>query len=291
MTDSRFERDTAVTRVDERRFTGRIDPGWAVIDDAAPNGGYVMALAARAMRDGLAHPDPVSLTAHFLAPPQPGEVDIDIEVVRSSRRHSTVTGAVRQDGREMTRLLGVFADLDAAEGYARVDLEPPPLPPREDCTAMRADTAAAAAPATPGAFAPPPIFQRLEHRMPPALMGWAFGAPTGTGEAGGYVRWPDVAAVDSLGLLVIADCYPPAALNLGGDAPAGWVPTLELTVQVRKRPAPGWLATWFTTKAVTAGYLEEDGTIWDAYGDVVALSRQLALMPRAPRGPRTPGSG
>jgi hypothetical protein len=60
----------------------------------------------------------------------------------------------------------------------------------------------------------------------------------------------------------------------------GWVPTIELTVQVRKRPAPGYLTGWFHTEAVTAGYLEEDGEVWDADGDLVVLSRQLALAAR-----------
>jgi hypothetical protein len=83
-----------------------IDPGWAVIDGAAPNGGYVMALAARAMRDPVPHPDPVTLTAHFLAPPAPGEVTIDVEVLRTGRRHSTVSASMQQDDREVARLLG-----------------------------------------------------------------------------------------------------------------------------------------------------------------------------------------
>jgi hypothetical protein len=65
-----------------------------------------------------------------------------------------------------------------------------------------------------------------------------------------------------------------------GDSTLGWVPTIELTVQVRKRPAPGYLATRFVTEAVTRGYLEEDGEVWDADGELVVLSRQLALVAR-----------
>ncbi len=277
MSQSRFERDTAVRRVDEHRYLGTVDAGWAVIDGAAPNGGYLMALAARAMREGLSHPDPVTLTAHFLAPPQPGEVQIDVEVVRAGRRHSTVTAALRQDGRECTRLIGAFGDLGQATGFDRMDRRPRPLPPREQCvdaTRLSAEQALA------NGAVPPPIFQRLEHRMPAGTMDWIVGRPTGRGETGGYVRWPDLAEMDTLGVLVVADCYPPAVFNLGGGAPVGWVPTIELTVQVRKRPAPGWLSTWFTTEAVTAGYLEEDGEVWDADGELVALSRQLALAPR-----------
>lgn len=90
----------------------------------------------------------------------------------------------------------------------------------------------------------------------------------------------DGAAMDTLGVLVVADCYPPAVFDLDG-ASVGWVPTLELTVQIRRRPEPdGYLASRFTTTAVTDGYLEEDGDIRAADGSLVALSRQLALAAR-----------
>ena len=277
MTNSRFERDTAVERIGDHRYRGTIDPGWAVIDGAAPNGGYVMALAARAMRDALPHPDPVSLTAHFLAPPEPGEVDIEVEVVRTGRRHSTVAARLLQAGRERARLLGTFADLATAVGPTRVDRRGPELPPLDTCVDV---TGRAAAQAEGDGYPPPPILMRFDHRMPEALTGWIHGRPTGRGEMGGYLRWIDGADMDTLGLLVVADCYPPAVFNAGGDLALGWVPTLELTVQIRKRPAPGYLATWFTTEAITDGYLEEDGEVRDADGDLVVLSRQLALVAR-----------
>jgi len=84
--------------------------------------------------------------------------------------------------------------------------------------------------------------------------------------------------MDSLGLLVVADALAPAVFNTLGST--SWVPTIELTVQVRGRPVPGYLAVSFRTRAITHGYLEEDGEIWDAGGNLVALSRQLALAPR-----------
>ena len=274
---SRFERDTAVTRLAEGRYRSRVDPGWAVSDGGTANGGYLLALGARAMRDGLDHPDPVSLTAHYLAPLESAVAEIDVEVVRRGRRHSNVAAAIVQDGRERVRLLGVFGDLAQASGPSRVDRPPLRLPPLEDCVDT---TSRALEQARTGGLQSPPIFHRFEHRQPAELMGWAEGRATGRSEIGGYVRWPDGTPMDTLGLLVVADCYPPAVYN-SGDIRPGWVPTLELTVQLRARPNPaGYLATRFETTAVTGGYLEEDGEIRDADGTLVALSRQLALVGR-----------
>ena len=70
----------------------------------------------------------------------------------------------------------------------------------------------------------------------------------------------------------------PAVFNSG--LPMGWVPTVELTVHVRARPAPGPLRCRFTTRFVTGGALEEDGEVWDSADVLVAQSRQLALTPR-----------
>ena len=277
-TTNRFEHDTAVERIGDDRYRGRIDPGWAVIDGAAPNGGYVMALAARAMRDPVPHPDPVTVTAHYLAPPEPGEVTVDVEVLRTGRRHSTVAASLRQGDREVARLLGTFGDLSAASGPTRVDRQPPALPPREDCVAFTDDAEQRADSGIPA----PPIALRFDHRIPPSALGWTQGTPSGNGAIGGYVSWRDGAPMDTLGLLVVADCYPPAVFD-SGIGGLGWVPTIELTVQVRKRPSRGDLRAWFTTSAVTEGYLEEDDEIWDADGDLVVLSRQLALAAR-PRG-------
>jgi hypothetical protein len=277
VTTSRFERDTAVEHVGDRRYVGTVDPGWAVIDGAAANGGYLMALAARAMRHPLPeHPDPVTITAHYLAPPAPGEVTVDVEVVRVGGRHATVAAVLRQADRECVRLLGAFGDLSTASGPTRVDRQPPELPPRDACIAFTDRAEAAAADGGPP---PPPIARRFDHHIPAAALGWTEGRPSGRGEIGGYLRWRDGADMDTLGLLVVADCYPPAVFD-SGIGHVSWVPTIELTVQVRARPAAGYLAGWFATYAVTDGYLEEDGEVWDGSGRLVVLSRQLALAAR-----------
>ena len=265
---SRFANDTSIAPLGDGRFAALVDPGWAVIDGAAPNGGYMLAIAARAMAAAGSMPDPLSVTGHFLAPCAPGPVEVVCQVVRAGRRHATVSASLTQEGRVMTQALGVFGDLSAATGPTVDHRHPSPIPSRDDCAPPVADRPDV-----------PPIGQRVELRAAPGVMGWATGAPTGEGLVGGWSRWADGAPMDTFGLLVLADAFPPAVFNLNG-LEVGWAPTVELTVQVRGRPTGAWQSSWFTTRSVTDGYLEEDGEIRDDDGRLLALSRQLALVPR-----------
>ena len=58
----------------------------------------------------------------------------------------------------------------------------------------------------------------------------------------------------------------------------GWVPTIELTVHVRQRPAPGWVCGQFVTEDLHDGRMIESGTLWDSTGALFARSRQLAML-------------
>ena len=73
---------------------------------------------------------------------------------------------------------------------------------------------------------------------------------------------------------------PPVMFNRFGML--GWVPTVEFTVHVRGVPAPGPIACAFRSRVIQGGMWEEDGEMWDSEGQVVALSRQLALAPLPP---------
>jgi len=273
---NRFATDTAVVRRDVDRFDADCREGWRVYADAAPNGGYLMAIGARAMAERSGRPDPVTVTAHFLAPPALGPLEVVTEMVREGGRHRTVAARILQDDRECVRLIGTFGDLSRAEGPTRMLRTPPPWPDVETLEEPLRH-------APRGAL--PEFLDRLDHRMPEATSGWTRGRPSGDGVHGGWCRWSDHGDFDTLALLCVSDAYPPVVydLDIGGLA---WAPTIELTVQVRARPGPGWLATRFTTRSLTDGYFEEDGDLWDSTGRLVALSRQLALVGRASTTPR-----
>ena len=269
-----FAQASAVAPVGDGRYEGSIAPGWDIAGNA--NGGYLLAIAARAMAAEVQRPDPVTVTAHYLAPGRPGPVTADVAVARRGRTFATATATVADAERPVLSVLGTFGDLSARPGGPeRVDDGPPPLPPVEDCAPMRPP---------PGpedlAGGAPTFASNVDMRLHPDDAGFTRGAPTGTARMRGWFRLPEGEPLDPFSLLVAVDAFPPTVFN--ADLPVAWTPTVELTAHVRARPVPGWLACAFTTRYVTGGFLEEDGVVWDADGRLVAQSRQLALLPRGP---------
>ncbi|NUS63081.1 MAG: thioesterase family protein, partial [Saccharothrix sp.] len=87
------------------------------------------------------------------------------------------------------------------------------------------------------------------------------------------IRFADGRPADTASLATLVDTAAPAVLEVGVADSA----TVELTVHVRARPAPGWLAARVATRHLAGGYYEEDLELWDATGRLVAQSRQLAV--------------
>lgn len=72
-------------------------------------------------------------------------------------------------------------------------------------------------------------------KLDPSTLGWALGQPSGKGEMRAWFGLADGRDAD-LSLLLAVDALPPTAFEIGIS---GWVPTVELTVHIRCRPAPG----------------------------------------------------
>lgn len=255
------------TQVDSNGI-GAIHDGWDIGGNA--NGGYLIALAANGLRQLAGRPDPVTVTAHYLAPGRPGPVTVQGEVVKSGKRFATVSGSLRAEGRPLIQVLGTFGDLsgDDGRGLAVVHGTPPDLPPWDRCPPRSTNQRVAV-----------PLMDRLQVRLHPDHTSYLDErGPRGVAEMAGWFSFADDRPIDPLSLLLIADAFPPAVFNL--DIPTGWVPTVELTVHVRAVPAPGPVRCVFRSRFVHGGMMEEDGEVWDAEGTLVALSRQLALLPR-----------
>jgi acyl-CoA thioesterase len=263
----RFSEASAVTRRSERIWSGYIAQGWGIFDNA--NGGYLLAMAARAMSEACEGRRPVSITGHFTSPGKPGPVTIEVEVLRTGLSYVTARATMTADDALILTTLGTFASGNRPRGSATIEHGgPPDLPSPGECELAR--------PSATGPL-PPPFIGQVEERIHPEDAQALYGNRTGIARMRGWFRLLDGEPMDSFSLIMASDSFPPAVFNT--NLPLAWTPTLELTVHVRSDTVGEWAKCQFRTRFVTSGYLEEDGEIWDEKGNLLVQSRQLALVP------------
>lgn len=267
--DFLFDRETAVTPIADGRWSARVVDGYNIGEN--PNGGYLMAIVLRALRDQLAmtdpsldQPDPVTLTAHFLRPGVANaDAEITTDVLKLGRSITTGRATLVQEGKARVELLAGFGRLAAGGSEHEITIPAPELPPPDDCV-DRAEL-------SQGVVLP--LLSRVEVRVPIDQVELGTG---GEATMAGWIRFADGRPVDSLSLALFADAYPPSLFTTLGAV--GWVPTLEMTVQVRRPPADGWVMATFETDDLAGGRLVESGTLWDCNGELVARCRQLGML-------------
>jgi hypothetical protein len=264
MTDAAPEA-VAATPVGDGRYAVTVDPAWSI--GTRPHGGYLMALVLRAAVLASPHPDPISMSTVFLRPPSYGPATVVVEQIRSGRTVATHRARLIEDGQPVLEALVVSGRLpddppDFQEG------SPIELPPLAECP--RAE------PSTPDGT-PLGLMNKVELHMDPATMRWAGGHP-GPHEPvfGGWVRLVD-APTDAYTVVIAADTLPPAVFALGAR---GWAPTVEMTTQLRARPADGWLRVGVRTALLQGGWFDEQAVVWDSAGRLVGQAHQLAMVGR-----------
>ena len=258
-----FASATAVTARGDGNYAAAIAEGWEIAGNA--NGGYLLAIAARAVTVATGRPDPVTITAHYLAPGHPGPATVTVDVLRAGGRHSTAFFTLAAEERTLLAGIATTTELHTDLGPLRVDVAPPDLPPPAECVLLE--------PAEP---LPPPFVGMVEVRLHPDDAPFR-GEPSGVARMRGWFRLRDGEPLDSIALVQAVDAFPPTSFN--ARLPVSWTPTVELTAHVRRHACDGYLACAFSTRNIAGGYLETDGEIWDEGGSLVAQSRQLQLVP------------
>jgi acyl-CoA thioesterase len=263
-----YDRATAITASDDG-WTVDLDGSWSI--GGFLNGGYLLVPMAKAAAEATSMPDPLAVTATFLSPPTGGGAEITVAIAKRGRQTSVADVVLHQGGRAHVRATAVLGDLDRLHGPS-LDSPPPTIAPLEDCVSISDSPG-------PSGIGLPEIFEHFDVRLAPGT-GWLDGTRPGPetpteARIEGWTRLADGREPDVTSLLLFADAFPPAVLDL---YPASWVPTLQYSVYLRARPEPGWLRGSFRTQSVVGGLLDEDGELFDSTGRLVALSRQLALL-------------
>jgi hypothetical protein len=264
-----FDRATAVTRTEGGGLVADLDPGWDVGGDIL-NGGYLLAVVARAALVDSPHEHPVALSASYLRATAPGPATLSVTPGPAGRTLAHSHVVLANDAGPTLSVQVTTATLgDDAPVYSSAK---PDATPVEDCLGPDAVMSIGGRPTLEVG-----LRKRVETRLDPETAGWAVGHPTGLPLMRGWVRLTDGREPDPLALVLFSDVLPPTSWNLGQF---GWAPTVQLQVLVRAKPAPGWCLVEASASEVAGGWLDEDYRIWDSTGRLVAQSRQLARAPR-----------
>ena len=256
-----FAKSTELTSVGTPgSYEGQIHPDWDIMGNA--NGGYTMAMFGRAALLASGRRDVISVSAHFLSPGIAGPIHVDVESIKDGKRFAT--SRVDLGNSERTMLTGsvITGDLDDGVGPELITATPPEIPDPDSC--IRSE---------PAEFFPPPFVAQIDQRTDPATAQGTKPGPV----IRGWMRLLDDEPMDTLALLLASDSMAPTVFNT--DLEPNWVPTIQMTIHIRRRPAQTkWLLLESTTRFVTGGMFEVDNTIWNEDGEVLAHSRQLQLL-------------
>jgi len=254
-----FDQDVSLTEAEPLRYKGFVQDNWSV--NGIPNGGYLMAIVANAMALASDKRSTPIVTANYLSRTVIGEADLHVEMITRSTQFNRLQASLIQDGREKIRSFGTFADEKIECVLERYETAAPLVAPLEACVTS---------PKIPNLT----LLDNLDIRLDPECAGWFFGKLSDKSEHKGWIRFRDDRPFDLISIFLLADSFPPAVFASQGMV--AWVPTIEMSVNVRKIPATRWLKGIFRTRFITCGLLEEDGELWDEEGNLVAISRQIA---------------
>ena len=174
----------------------------------------------------LGRPDPVTLTAHYLAPGKPGPVTIDVRAVSEGRTFATAPATLAAGARPLLEALGTFGELSDEPAAELVDQPPPSMPAPEECV-----------PVEPTDAFPPPFAGRVEIRLHPDDATFLTGSPSGRALMRGWFRLRGGEDNDTTALVGAVDAFPPTVFN--AHLPGAWTPTIELTTHLRARGPDG----------------------------------------------------
>ena len=237
-----FDRDVALIEKAPFQYKGEVSGNWSI--NGNPDGGYLMAIAANAMLQNSQMRSTPIITANYISRCPPGEADLHVEQIAESNQFNRLGVRLVQDGREKIRAMGTFVDVKGECAVDRYERSMPDMAALDDCIQI---------PEMP-TFT---LFDHVDVRLDPACAGWMQGHLVERSEHKGWIAFKDDRPYDLLSVLLVVDSFPPAVFSTQGMA--AWVPTIELSVNVRNIPETKWLKCIFRTRYITCGLLEEDG--------------------------------
>ncbi|MGQ0466185.1 MAG: thioesterase family protein [Sporichthyaceae bacterium] len=257
MGDTGFAAATAVEPLGDGAYAADLDATWGVFGNA--NGGYLLAVMARAALHAGGRAFTHAVSASYLRPGAHGPARVDVEILRAGKTATQARAVLSQDNGPAIDATFVLGDVPSGEFAVAERIELPPAP--ELCAPILE---------RPQGI---DILDRIGLRYAPGL------DPRKPGEPRIHA-WFDLLSPeppDPLHALLAADALVPSVHRLGN---VGWAPTVQLTAYLHAVPAPGSLAVEATVGEVRDGWFDEEMVVADSTGRLIVRARQLARLPR-----------
>ena len=278
MDDTRFDRDIEARPLGNGHYSINISDAWNV--SIGPNGGYIAAILLRGLKRELGGVQTRSITFHFLSAAQPGPATYVVHRLKQGRSLSTGTVTLSQGERTIAIALATFGEARGTADAAQAapvfhDLQMPVVPPP--------DAIEQSAFMDPGKIGHVPFRDHYDQRL---AIGPIPPGTTDVARVGGWTRFREPRIFDDEAVVAISDAWFPSILVKGFDL-AIHAPTVDHTVHfLRSLPLEtarpdDFLLVEFETPVAQEGFLIENGRLWSSDGQLIAKSRQLAvLIPR-----------
>ncbi|NOY68122.1 MAG: thioesterase family protein, partial [Deltaproteobacteria bacterium] len=157
---SLFDRDLHLEQIAENEFKGNISSNWSI--NGNPDGGYLMAMIAKAMMKCTGKSQTPIITANFISRCVAADICVRVELILDSKQFSRMSASLFQDGEEKVRALGTFASEKITCEKERYESRPPEIKAHKSCVAM------------PG-FENYTLFENMDVRLDPGCAGWTEG--------------------------------------------------------------------------------------------------------------------
>ena len=265
-----FQNVLSLEQKSEKIFSFKPDTNYFV--GQTPHGGYLMAMMHKALVYVLPHTAAINSNVLYMDRTDADEVELHVETLKLGKGTSSGQVKLIQQDKINCTFTAICSDLDKLDGFNDM---PTPLPntyhdfSENEFITMNYDN-------VQKGFTPS-FIQQLNLTVHPEHSWWLKKDFDRAGEArcSGYIEL-DGGIPDQFALSYFSDILPPVVTNKYG--PIGWIPTLSLTTNIRQLPKTQKLFIDGVAKDLNNGFFEQDCSIWDLEGCLVATSRQLAKI-------------
>lgn len=254
-----LDEDLKLKQINQGKFSVRLSDCWSI--SGRPNGGYLMAVVANAMQQMAKKKHTPIITVNYVSACRAGAAEIEVEVIQDSGTFSRLAAKLVQGGEEKLRAFGTFCSVPSKKDMTWCQTK---------CPDMADFKSGFQVPVMPDNK----LFDHIDLRLDPGCTGWITGALSRRAEFKGWLGFKQQRRIDAAAVFLFADTCPPPVFSKFG--PRAWVPTIELSVNIREIPETKFLKGVFTSRFVSGGLVEEDGELWTPKGRLVAISRQVS---------------